>query len=253
MSNFNFAYGWKKQLPDFRDISLKIVEVPEGSLPDVVDLTSKCPPVYNQLALGSCTANAIAAAYQFDLIKQGAKDFNPSRLFIYYNERMLEGTVSEDSGATIRDSAKVINQFGVCHEALWPYNTDRFKQKPFKRCYNEGLTRKSTTYQYVPQDAISLRNVLAKEFPVVIGISVYESFESEEVAKTGIVPMPGMNESLLGGHAVLLIGYDIIKRVWICRNSWGYDWGMNGYFTLPYEYLTNPNLAGDFWVVQTVK
>lgn len=253
MGNFNYAYGWKKQIPDFRDIPLKIQEFATVELPSKVDLTPLCPPVYNQGNLGSCVDNAIASAYQFDLMKQGVKDFDPSRLFLYYNARSLEGTTNEDSGSTIRDGAKSLNKYGVCHELLWPYNVDRYKQKPFVRCYNEGLTRKSISYQSVAQNMNALKQALANKLPVVVGISVYESFESDEVAKTGIVPMPATSESLLGGHGVKLVGYDDAVQRWRLKNSWGIGWGQEGYFELPYQYLINPNLSGDYWVIKTVK
>ena len=244
-------YGWKRQLPDFRDLELTLTT---SVLPAKVDLTSQCPPVYDQGQLGSCTANAIAAALDFDRHKQGETFVNPSRLFIYYNERAMEGTVKSDSGAAIRDGIKVVNTQGACKEVTWPYTISKFKSKPVIAAYKEGLLYESVKYQGLDNTNLtSLKTALASGLPFVFGFSVYSSFESTAVASTGIVPMPAKNESLLGGHAVLCVGYDDSTQRFLVRNSWGPGWGIKGYFTIPYTYLTNKNLASDFWVIQSVK
>ena len=218
-----------------------------------VDLRHNCPPVYDQGDLGSCTANAIGAAIEFDQIKQGMQPWVPSRLFIYYNERVVEGTVNEDAGAEIRDGIKVVNSQGVCPELNWPYNPSQFTTKPILECYDIAKQHPAVLYHSVNQDLHSLQQVLASGFPVVFGFTVYESFESDVVAKTGIMGMPKRHEQTLGGHAVLCVGYDNAKKQMIVRNSWGPTWGDQGYFHMPFDYITDKKLASDFWVIQSVK
>jgi C1A family cysteine protease len=246
-------YGWKKDKVDHRDLFHNFFISKVHASIKHVDLRNMCPPVYDQGELGSCTANAIAGAYQFDEIKEKEQsNFTPSRLFIYYNERKLEGSVNVDAGAEIRDGIKTINQIGVCPETLWPYDISKFKDEPPANCYDVAKNHKSVEYKQVLQDLQQMKQCLINGYPFVIGISVYESFESKEVAKTGTVPMPKHNEKFLGGHAMLCVSYDDNKKVFGCRNSWGSDWADKGNCYLPYEYLLDPNLASDFWTVTKV-
>jgi C1A family cysteine protease len=222
--------------------------------PNQVDLRSKCPAIYNQDDLGSCTSQAIAAAYQFDELKQGnLETFMPSRLFIYYNEREMEGTVNLDNGANIRDGIKSINSQGICHESMWPYTISQFNVKPNPECYQDGLLHKSIRYHKVRQHSQQIRAALNQGYPIIFGISIYESFESETVTETGHITMPKEDEKLLGGHAILLVGYDDTSKYWIFRNSWGNQWGDEGYGYLPFKYLApKSNLASDFWIIETI-
>lgn len=250
MKKQNRKYGWAPDVPDHRDFYLSLTR--KKKLPTSVDLRDKDIQIFDQGELGSCTANAIAAAYAFDLKKQNEEVFTPSRLFIYYNERVIENTVKEDAGAMIRDGFKTINQIGVCNETIWPYQISKFKRKPSKRCYKQAESNKAVVYQRVNRTLYDFQSCLASEVPIVIGIAVYESFESNSVAKTGIVPMPSSHEQMLGGHAVTIVGYDNTKNWFIVRNSWGPKWGDKGYFYLPYDYITNSNLSDDFWCVKQV-
>jgi len=215
----------------------------------------------DQGSLGSCTANSIAFAYTFDEIKQGnAEVFLPSRLFIYYNERMIEGTVSTDSGAEIRDGIKSINQYGVCDEHHWIYDPTQFTVKPPQKIYAEAKLAKAVRYANIdfsnnPTIASRVQHLqwaLQSGFPFVFGFTVYASFETQEVASTGMVPMPQPSEQVLGGHAVCAVGFDNSKQCFIVKNSWGPNWGVDGYFYMPYNYTADPNLADDFWVIQGV-
>lgn len=215
----------------------------------------------NQYSLGSCTSNAIAYAYAFDEIKQSNKEvFLPSRLFIYYNERLMEGTVNEDAGANIRDGIKSINNYGVCMEHLWVYDPAKFAVKPSEEAYKEAKLAKAVKYaqidfsddKTIEERANHLKRALLSGYPFVFGFEVYASFESEEVAKTGMVPMPASGEEYLGGHAVCAVGYDDTKQCFIVKNSWGASWGLDGYFYMPYNYTADPKLANEFWVIQRV-
>jgi len=245
-------YGWKPDLPDHRDFKYSAPEPPEEGLPSSVDLRDGCPSVYDQGQLNSCTANAIAGAFEFTLIKENLQDFMPSRLFIYYNERVIENSVPNDSGANLRDGLNSVNQQGTCTEDEWPYNISEFAQKPFQSCYQDALQNVVSTYSGVSQDIDQMKGCLAEGYPFIFGFTVYESFDSQQVAQTGIVPMPGDDESVTGGHAVVAVGYDDDQNGFIVRNSWGGDWGLNGYCIMPYVYLTDPNLASDFWTIRLV-
>jgi len=246
-------YGWLPDIPDHRDHLYAAPVVMLQALPPSVDLRSHCPPVYDQGQLGSCTANAIAAAMQFDRMKQKQKpEFIPSRLFIYYNERVMEGTVDSDSGAMIRDGIKSVSKQGDCPEREWPYDIAKFAEKPKPKCYKDALKYKAIQYQRLVRNLNQMKGCLASGFPFVFGFTVYESFESQQVAQTGIVPMPQPTEQLMGGHAVLAVGYDDAQQRFIVRNSWGEGWGMHGYFTMPYTYLNDSDLSDDFWTIRLI-
>ena len=246
-------YGWQRDLPDARDevYSAPLGALPKG-LPQAVDLRPHCPPVYDQGQLGSCTANAIAGAIEFDRKKQSLADFVPSRLFIYYNERVMEGTVSSDAGAQIRDGIKSVAKIGAPSETDWPYNIKKFASKPPAKAYSHAKLDRGVQYQRVVQSLQQMQGCLASGFPYVFGFTVYQSFESQTVAKTGIMPMPAAREKKLGGHAVLAVGYDAAKRMMIVRNSWGPDWGQAGYFMMPFEFVASPSMASDFWTIRTI-
>jgi C1A family cysteine protease len=252
--NRNFlSYGWLPDLPDQRDLSYAAPAPLLKKLPASVDLRPQCPPVYDQGQLGSCTANAIGGAIEFELMKQKAKIFMPSRLFIYYNERVIENTVSSDNGAQIRDGIKTVNQQGVCTEDSWPYNTSEFAQKPYAVCYQAALQNKVLSYQRITRTVAQMEACLADGYPFVFGFTVYDSFETPEVAKTGILNLPAQGEKVAGGHAVVAVGYNHAQQRFIVRNSWNTTWGQKGYFTIPYAYLTNENLSDDFWTIRMVQ
>jgi C1A family cysteine protease len=245
-------YGWIADLPDHRDLMYAAPSQVLTALPSKTDLRAKCPPVYDQGQLGSCTANAIAAAVEFDLMKEKKNVFIPSRLFIYYNERVMEGTVDSDSGAQIRDGVKSVASKGDCPEKLWPYDINKFTEKPPQSCFKEGVKHKAVQYQRVIRDLNQMKGCMASGYPFVFGFSVYQSFESQQVAKSGHASMPAPGEKAVGGHAVVAVGYDDSQNWFIVRNSWGTEWGMKGYFTLPYAYLLNESLSDDFWTIRVV-
>ena len=248
-----FGFGWVPDLPDQRDLLYSAPIMVVKKMPSKIDLRRKCPPVYNQGHLGSCTANALGAAFQFVRRKQKLKNFIPSRLFIYYNERVIIKTVNSDSGAYIRDGIKSLNKQGACPETEWKYIVEKFTEKPPKKCYDDALKCTIKSYQRLTNTSLNqLQGCLAEGYPFVFGFTVYQSFNTEEVAKTGVMPLPKRKEKVLGGHAVTAVGYDDNKQVIIVRNSWGKEWGDKGYFYMPYAYITNNNLCDDFWTIRIV-
>jgi C1A family cysteine protease len=258
-------YGWVPDLPDARDHLFSAPHIALAALPPSVDLSGGLPDCYDQGQIGSCTANSIAGAFEFALRKQNLADFMPSRLFIYYNERAVEGHVGTDSGAQIRDGMKSVARQGVCAETEWPYDdtpadpdSGRFPagardgERPTPQCYMDALRNRATSYQRVTQTLDQMRGCLAAGYPFVFGFTVYESFESQLVAQTGEAQLPKPGEQVLGGHAVLATGYDDGQQRFLVRNSWGTGWGKDGYFSIPYAYLTNRHLASDFWTLRVV-
>jgi C1A family cysteine protease len=257
--------GWMPDLPDNRDHLYAAPLAKLRILPSKVDLRKQCPKVYNQGEIGSCTANAIAAAIEFDRKKQKLSDFVPSRLFIYYNERSIEHSVPLDNGAQIRDGIKSVAKQGACPEREWPYddtpanpNTNLWPagakpaQKPPKSCYTDAKKFRAVSYQRVDRMLAQFKGCLADGYPFVFGFTVYESFESAEVGRTGVLKMPKPGEGVVGGHAVLAVGYNDQSQCFIVRNSWGRGWGQKGYFTMPYSYLLTANLSDDFWTIRLV-
>jgi C1A family cysteine protease len=259
-------YGWSPDLPDQRDHLFSAPLPKLGPLPAKVDLRKQCPRVYDQGQIGSCTANAIAGAIEFDLRKQKLADFVPSRLFIYFNERSMEHSVPLDNGAQIRDGVKSAAKLGVCPETEWTYddtpadpNTNVWPpgakpaQKPTPGCYRDALNHQVISYQRVNRDLAQMKGCLAAGYPFVFGFTVYDAFESAAVAKTGVLNMPTSAEGVVGGHAVLAVGYDDVAQRFIVRNSWGSKWGQKGYFTMPYAYLITGHLASDYWTIRMVE
>ncbi|MCI4435550.1 MAG: C1 family peptidase [Ignisphaera sp.] len=248
MNTITRKYAWKRDLPDIRDKVYSLAP-PVTGLPPLVDLRPGCPAVYDQGSLGSCTGNAIAADCEFDMIKQGEKSFTPSRLGIYYLERRLEGSINRDTGAMIRDGIKVVAKYGIWPEAMQPYIVEQYRKAPTRTMLLEGQKHQALVYERLDGSLNQIKTRLASGYPFVFGFSVYPQFESQEMAKSGVVAMPSGLDAPLGGHAVLGVGYDDSKQCIIVRNSWGASWGLKGYFYMPYAYVSNPNLASDMWAI----
>ena len=234
-----YGLGLKKDGIDSRDhyyerLGLSIPQ--EYHLPDIGF-------IYDQGELGSCTAQAASTAFRYELKRQNIPDFSPSRLFLYYCERMLEGTTNSDSGASIRDSVKAMGRYGLCNEDLWPYDINEFAYKPAVECFIEAKRERALKYKRIPKYLSLMRECISAGFPFVFGIDVYSSFMD---ATNGVIPMPSISDSLLGGHALLAVGYSDLTGYFRVQNSWGDSWGNKGYCSIPYGYFMSPH-ASDMW------
>ena len=255
--------GWKPDLPDGRDQYFSVAGPILQALPSAVDLRSQDTPIYDQGQIGSCTANAIAGAIAFDRKKLGlSPDFVPARLFIYYNERSIEGNVANDSGAFIRDGIKSVNKLGVPPEADWPYvptpaayeggpfpHGSKPATRPDPAAYKDALNHTLTAYQRLMPALVQLKGALAQGYPFVFGFTVYDNLYDPHGKPKTVIPLPG-SASAIGGHAVMAIGYNDATQLFIFRNSWGPSLGEKGYFYIPYAYLTG--FASDFWVLRGI-
>jgi len=243
-----FSLIWKADKLDPRDYKYQVTA---KTSPNIIDLRNYCSPIENQGSLGSCTGQAIAGAIEL-LNKRSGNYKDISRLFIYYYERLILGTVNYDSGAYIRDGIKVTNHYGASLESLWPYDISKFKIEPITEAKNDALNRKVNRYERI-SDFNGCIDALTNGYPIIMGFNVYTSFMSAHVARTGNMPYPNTRrERLLGGHAVLLVGYDKRKKVFIARNSWGANWGHKGYFYMPFNVVTNTSMSSDYWIIKSV-
>lgn len=234
----------KADWPDWRDKHYNFARA--ASPRERVDLRPWASPVEDQLHLGSCVGQAVVGAYELLLNKKDKTKFTDlSRLFVYYNARLLDNAVDEDVGAYVRDGIKAVNKYGVCSELTWPYLIDRFANPPSVKSYEEGLTRIIENY-YRVNTVEDMIDALNADIPVVTSMNVYDSFYELDNPSTTILPMPKSSEDLIGGHAVTFVGYDLPKKLFLARNSFGEDWAMDGYFWVPFDYAEKDFM--DNWV-----
>jgi C1A family cysteine protease len=253
----NRTYGWIRPTTDERDFRFAAPTSYGGAF---VDLTAGFPQEpYDQLALGSCVSQATVAAVDFARVKQGLTPLDPgSRLFVYYEGRRLSGQpLDQDTGLQIRDGFTAIAKSGVPAEADWPYDVDRFADKPPAKAYADAGLDEAVAYGQIDQGAIDA--TVASGYPVVFGAELHESFESDAVAETGVVPVPAPGEKVVGGHAQVIVSTvrdgSLIpggvpgRKYRRVRNSWSPSWGLGGYSWMPIEILDDPDTSADFWVV----
>ena len=242
-------YGWRPSIGDQRDFKFSAIAPSAIAPPASVDLRLGCSPVEDQGELGACVAHALAGALEF-MEKRTAVTFRVlSRLFVYYNARAIDGTTKVDCGTSIRSALKGLASLGVCGEPVWPYIVRKFSKKPCSQSYADALNLIVKSYHAIAT-LDEMKACLADGWPFAFGFSVYESFESAAVAATGIVPMPTATERMIGGHAVLAVGYDDARGAMLVRNSWGPDFGIGGYFWLPYGFFEDSGLSSDWWTVR---
>ncbi len=247
-------FGWLNSIPDQRDTLYKFAPpLTEAQLPPKADLRPNIDWMYDQGNEGSCTAQSSASAVRFERKRAKLSEIDPSRNFLYWNERNMEGDIKTDAGAQIRTAMKVLNQYGICHENLWDYGPSTMYATPAKAAYSDAAKNVVSLYSAVDQNHSALRACLADGHPFVFGFAVYSSFLDDSVTNTGVVPMPTTSEEQKGGHAVLAVGYDDASRMYIVMNSWSNQWGDKGFFYMPYAYLEDPGLADDFWTIRGFK
>lgn len=244
-------YGWRPDAPDHRDLHYGAVLHAQEQLPipDQADLRPFMPPIQDQGDLGSCTAHAAVAVLEHNVIVQKQPLVNRSRLFAYYNARSAEGGQGADGGATLRDMVSGLNNFGICDETVWPYDPSQVLVKPTSDCFNAAVPNRIRLYARL-NTLDDMLMCLAAGFPFIFGFTVYDSFESDAVAASGILNLPNSTEEAVGGHAVCAVGYDRPSGRLIVRNSWSDTWGQQGHFTIPFAYVTNRNLSDDFWTIR---
>ncbi len=223
----------------------------QGNLPTKVDLRPYLTPVENQGATNSCTANAMAGAYEYLAKRLQGKADDVSRLFIYYNARALDGDPSIDEGTYLQSCIQVLQKYGACSERTWNFDPDRIFDQPDDPSYNEAADFLVETAERVDVDLDTMRSCLAEGYPFAFGLQLFGSFQ--KVGSTGLVPMPDRDrEKHDGGHAMLCVGYSDHDRVFIVRNSWGDDWGDRGYCYIPYTYMTDAELNSDCWTIHQI-
>lgn len=257
--------GYRPDTADQRDHLFALsypAPATEPVLPRAVDLRRLYPndimPPYDQGRCGSCVGNAIAFCFDFTARRQGEQGYLPSRLFIYYGAREIENTIASDAGCEIRNGIKVVASLGAPPEALWTYDIAKFAAKPKLAAYTAGASRLAVEYTRVNnvRSSQEIRAALSAGLPVVLGMSVYGSFESVATAMTGFVTMPQPTEPMLGGHCMVAVGYRPSADgppEFIVRNSWGSRWGDHGYCYIPEAYLTDDNLTSDLWALRGVE
>jgi C1A family cysteine protease len=241
--------GWLPDLPSPKDWRLPLRAGPPALFPSEIDLRLAMPPVYDQSALGACAPNASADVFRFVDQLQGGANVDPSRLALYYDARALRGWQDRDSGSYIRDNLKVLAELGAAPERLWPYNIVNYTQKPPIEAYNAALSHQAIGYFRLDHNLNAFKSCLADGFPFIIGSTLFENFT--EMSPDGLVPMPSGSE--IGGHAYVVCGYRDSNRLFICKNSWGLNWGKQGFFFMPYDYLTDDDLSADPWTIRSLE
>jgi len=202
--------------------------------------------VLNQGNLASCTANALCS------IVNSYAGVETSRLFLYYNERRYIRQVDTDSGAYLHHGIESLIHQGICPESAWPYETEKFRNKPSDQAYSEAKDVKVLHTGCVKQTLKVMQFWIWQGFAIALCFRVYSSFFSYLTATTGQVPDPEDGEHSVGGHAVIVVGYDNAAASFVCQNSWGESWGDKGYFHISYKYILDSSKTSDLWIIKEV-
>jgi C1A family cysteine protease len=244
--------GWLPDQPDNRDYvyEQRMRMMSTAQLPTTVSLRTNCSPVRNQRDIGSCTGFAVAAGVEY-LRRTDEDKFKTiySPMFLYYEARKAINLIDQDSGCYIRDAVKTINKIGVPPESVCKYYEPEmnFRRKPPARAYREAARWRIDEY-YRCTSLLQILDALAKGYPVVGGFTCYSNMWGSNTWNTGLVPMPTSTSYSMGGHAVLFMGYDRNAGTLNFKNSWGTQWGDNGYGRLPFGYVEQ-GMSGDFWAL----
>jgi C1A family cysteine protease len=241
------AYGFKPSSLDHRDLKFGVTA--PTALPPVVDLSTAINWVYDQEQQSSCVGNSTTSLIRFRRLQQKLPEIDPSRDFIYWQARAIENDTTRDEGCQIRSAMQAVSKAGYCPESMFPFNTHDVFTAPSTEACNNASHNLVTEYVTINQDHNSLRASLAANTPYVCGIEVCQSFESNQVAQTGLVPMPTNSDPVVGGHAVFCVGYNDQTQYYKFLNSWGADWGQKGYFFLPYAFVESADLTTDFFTI----
>ena len=248
----SYAGGFRLSPIDPRDTFF----APDGATPSPreIDLRADLTPIENQEQLDSCTANALAGAYEYLQRRATRQERRVSRLFIYYTARVLERDPTDD-GITIRDGVHAMRAHGACAESTWPYREAAVLEEPPARAFEEAKAHTLHEAHRVHIRLDAMRACLAAGYPFVFGLKLFASFSAG--GDHGRVPMPGVDgerrDPPAGGHTMLGVGYRDEERIFIVRNSWGKHWGEGGYCFLPYDYVTSPRFTDECWMLRSLR
>ena len=254
--------GLLRDIPDHRDYTKRYGghEIPSTDEP-VIDLRKYVGHVYKQGKLSSCTSNVVCAGFSIVVNKEAEKnnqtyyDSDYSRLFLYYVARLDDESTDKNVGVGLRSTLQAIYKYGVCEESLWPYDITKYAVEPPLKCYENALLHRLTKYERLEQDIMQFRACLKAGFPFAFGFERYPSFRIPEKFDKGKMPKPTEEEidaMIYGLHAVLAVGYDDRTKCITVLNSWGRSFGDDGYFYMPYDYISDPDRALNFWKIEEV-
>jgi C1A family cysteine protease len=258
-------FGWVPDIPDFRDHTVdEFLDTLEPVPPGLASfsLRDKEPvPPWEQGDLSSCSSHATAFCVQYQRQEQGLLNVVPSRLFIYYGTREIEGTTEWNVGTSLRDNIKTIVLQGTPPEEMWPYIPAAYSERPPDRAYAAAEKLQALKYASVGHDLDVIKRLIYNNLPVALGFTVYQSFYWPECQQEGRMPVPNPDEEVVSAHAVVWMGWDdnmpapntTDLGTLETRNSWGPFWGDAGHLWMPYEFARNSHMSSDYWVVRLVE